>query len=82
MILSFKKIEAKIGLENIKKVIEYIESNDFESAAAMALKYYDKTYTYAFDNNITPIKHFIEVPNSDFSETAEMLMKFADTEGL
>ncbi len=81
LILSFKKIEAKIGSENIKKVIEYIENGDFETAAAMALKYYDKTYTYAFDNNITPIKHSIEVPASDFSQTAEILIKFADTEG-
>lgn len=81
LIASFKKIESKIGSENLKKTIEWINNANFGTAAAMALKYYDKAYMHTFENNPAPIKRTLEIDNFDYSKTAENLIHLADTEG-
>lgn len=81
LILSFQKIASKLGTENLKKTIDWIEKDDFETAAAMALKYYDKTYMHGFDNNKSPLKHILEIHQFDCEKSADKLIELADTEG-
>lgn len=76
LILSFKKIESKIGHENLKKTIDLLEKGDYETAAQIALKYYDKTYKYTFDNNPAPIKHILEIDDFDYAQTVEKVLGF------
>lgn len=79
LILSFEKIESKIGTENLKKTIGWIINGDFETAAAMGLKYYDKTYMHNFEVNTTLQKHIVEVEKFDPVQTAATLIHFANT---
>ena len=81
LILSFQKIASKLGTENLKKTIGWIEKDDFETAAAMALKYYDKTYMHGFENNTSPKKHILEIHQFDCEKSADKLIELADTEG-
>ena len=81
LILSFQKIASKLGTENLKKTIGWIEKDDFETAAAMALKYYDKTYMHGFENNTSPKKHILEIHQFDCEKSAGKLIELADTEG-
>lgn len=81
LILSFQKIASKLGTENLKKTIGWIEKDDFETAAAMALKYYDKTYMHGFENNTSPKKYILEIPQFDCEKSADKLILLADTEG-
>ena len=81
LILSFQKIASKLGTENLKKTIGWIEKDDFETAAAMALKYYDKTYMHGFENNTSPKKYILEIPQFDCEKSADKLIELADTEG-
>ena len=81
LILSFQKIASKLGTENLKKTIDWIEKDDFETAAAMALKYYDKTYMHGFENNKSPQKHILEINQFDCEKSADKLIELADTEG-
>ena len=80
LILSFQKIESKIGTENLKKTIGWIQSGDFETAAAMGLKYYDKTYMHNFEVNKTLHKLIVEVEKYDPAQTAQTLIKFANSQ--
>ncbi len=81
LIFSFQKIASKLGTENLKKTIGWIEKDDFETAAAMALKYYDKTYMHGFETNTSPKKHILEIPQFDCEKSADRLIELADTEG-
>ena len=44
LILSFRKIEKRLGGEATRKAIECVEQNNLESAVCIALNYYDKGY--------------------------------------
>ena len=54
LIHSFDKIKKRLGLENIKKAKDAVESDDFHEAARIALKYYDKTYSELLKDNKSP----------------------------
>ena len=44
IIQGFKTIEKKLGKENVKSALEFIEQNDYASAVNLALGYYDRGY--------------------------------------
>lgn len=78
---SFQKITAKLGTENLKKTITFIEDNDYENAAIVALKYYDKAYAHGFNKMPVLQKYTLNISEFDCPNTAESLIKWADTEG-
>lgn len=51
LILSFKKIETRIGHEATQTAIDLINLSKLKEAAAIALRYYDRCYDYNFQNN-------------------------------
>ena len=50
VISSFERIRRKLGGQNLNMALTHIEEGNYEEAAAIALKYYDKTYTYGLQN--------------------------------
>ena len=50
----------------------------FAEAAAIGLKYYDKTYDFCFDTSVAPQKYVLIVEKYDPSVTATQLINFAD----
>ncbi|MFM8958701.1 MAG: hypothetical protein ACKOKH_00355, partial [Bacteroidota bacterium] len=45
---AFLKIERKMGPQYCQQALAFLEQDDLKSAAELALKYYDRTYQYAF----------------------------------
>ncbi len=78
LVASFRKLEKKIGNEQMRAAILFLEQGDIKSAAAIALKYYDKLYNYGFENNQTPVKLIVETGNLDFSQIADHLIQLAN----
>lgn len=65
LIHSFRKIETRIGHEATQIAIEMIQNSNFEKAAEIALKYYDKCYDYNLKNNKSDF-----IVNFDFEDKA------------
>jgi tRNA 2-selenouridine synthase len=78
LVLAFEKITKKLGFDVLKKAVAFVENGDFESAAAIALKYYDKAYTYNLDNNTSPNISIMEAPDMNASEIAKQLIERAN----
>ncbi len=79
---SFQKIAKRIGGLNLRNALLALERDDFHSAAAIALAYYDKTYRHSLDAmNKGP--HFVLSPQ-EFApqQLAEQLIKFAKNNDL
>lgn len=56
LINSVLRIQKRLGLEKAKRCIEYIESGNLRDAIAIALEYYDKTYSYGIEQKKLPPK--------------------------
>lgn len=51
---AFRRIERKLGGQHLKAALEALQAGDPATAAAIALKYYDKTYQFGLENNPSP----------------------------
>jgi tRNA 2-selenouridine synthase len=78
LVLAFQKIAKKLGYDVLKKAVNFVENGDFESAAAIALKYYDKAYTYNLEKNDAPKIIIMDAPNYNIAQIAEQLIKQAN----
>jgi tRNA 2-selenouridine synthase len=47
---SFRKIEHRIGRQNLMKALAALEANDYFTAIEIALKYYDKAYQHSLSS--------------------------------
>ncbi len=54
LVLSFKKIEKRLGYEATQLAIDLIQEGRIEDAALIALSYYDKCYEYNLKTNKSP----------------------------
>ena len=61
----FMKIKNKLGGDHLKKALEFLDQDDFGAAAVIALRFYDKTYQYGFENNSTPHKLLMDFDHAD-----------------
>ncbi|MBL7765979.1 MAG: tRNA 2-selenouridine(34) synthase MnmH [Chitinophagaceae bacterium] len=61
----FKRIERKLGGDHLALAFQALDARDFKTAAAIALKFYDKTYLHGFENNTTPHKLVIDYHHAD-----------------
>jgi tRNA 2-selenouridine synthase len=75
----FKKIKNKLGGDQLKKALEFLEQNDFGAAAVIALQFYDKTYQYGFENNSTPHKLILEFDHADTQLIAKEIILTCNT---
>lgn len=79
---AFERIERRLGGQHLKAAVEALERQDYATAAAIALKYYDKTYSYTTSKGFfDPVFH-LEVSGKDQEATAHQLIKYADSHGL
>ncbi len=82
LMASFYGIERRLGGQNLKLALAALQTGDFASAAAIALRYYDKSYLHANEKcNFHPVWPF-EVTNQSLRERAEQLIQFADAQQL
>ena len=51
--IAFLKIAKKLGGLQLKIAVESLRNNNFAEAAAIALRYYDKTYQHGLDNSLS-----------------------------
>ncbi len=69
---SFDKIRKRLGGLEYQKALEALERNDLKVAAAVALAYYDKSYTYQISN--WPSEMTCQIaPNNDVNQLARLL---------
>jgi len=82
LMASFDGIERRLGPQNLKLALAALQTGDFASASAIALRYYDKSYLHANEKcNFHPIWPF-EVTNQSLRERAEQLIQFANAQQL
>lgn len=75
LILAFRKIEKKLGGLDLKRALEFLEQNDFEGAARIALHYYDKTYQYGLETNPSPDIRKLNCETGDPVKIARLLQE-------
>lgn len=78
LVLAFTKIQKKLGGADLKNALEFLENNDFEGAARIALRYYDKTYQYGLENSPSPDIRQLECENGDVSSIARQLIQITN----
>lgn len=64
-----ERISKRLGPQNTKQAISYLQANEFREAFSLALIYYDKTYTYI--KGINPLGEKIQI-SCDFTNNAEI----------
>jgi tRNA 2-selenouridine synthase len=62
---AFERIGKRLGGQSLKEALEALEAGDLRTAAAIALRYYDKTYQHCLDNNPTPAIHTLPFDTGD-----------------
>jgi len=76
LVESMDRIKKRLGGLSHQLAIESIATGDFQQAAGIALKYYDKTYQYMLDNNVSPGIHHFKANYGDPEKTAAALISF------
>ncbi len=72
---AFERIKKKLGGQNLKLALEALQKGDYKTAADIALFYYDKAYTYSFENNPTPNIQMFDFDFFDADRIADRLLK-------
>ncbi len=73
---AFQKIKKRLGGKHLKEAINYIDHNNLKEAAAIALRYYDKTYTYNLSKNQAPKIYQLDFEHMNFDIIANSLITF------
>lgn len=82
LITAFQAIERRLGGQNLKIALAALQVDDYAQAAAIALRYYDKSYVHANQKcNFHPVWPF-EVGDISLNERAEQLIHFANAQQL
>jgi tRNA 2-selenouridine synthase len=76
LIESVRKIERRIGGQNANKIIDAIETENFYTAIALVLGYYDKSYNYGLTKRENPEIHYLETDTLDGEKNAELVIEF------
>jgi len=77
LIGAFRRIEKKLGGQHLKAALEALETDDFATAATIALRYYDKTYQHCLDQNVAPEIRQFDFETGDAGEIAAALLAAA-----
>ncbi|MBK9995358.1 MAG: tRNA 2-selenouridine(34) synthase MnmH [Saprospiraceae bacterium] len=75
---AFEKIKSKLGLEQYSKSLEFITNGDLISAAAIALKYYDKCYDFGFEHREESEKNSIDCHGLTEQQIVSKLIEYAN----
>lgn len=80
LIQSFTNITKRLGYDNAKHAIEFIESGDVRSAANIALTYYDKGYSHSIEARKGRIISRLELDSDSPNDSAKELIKLVEKE--
>lgn len=72
---AFRKIDKKLGGQHFKTALEALASDDFATAARIALDYYDKTYQHCLDTNPSPDIRHLKFGHGDPKKIATFLVE-------
>ncbi|MCC6721285.1 MAG: tRNA 2-selenouridine(34) synthase MnmH [Bacteroidia bacterium] len=75
---SFKKINKKLGGQHVQAAIEFVANDKLKDAAALALKYYDKTYKYGLQNKNTDQIFETSFEEESISDITQKLIETAN----
>ncbi len=75
---SFNNITKRLGGQHVKTALEALDKEDFSTAAAIALRYYDKAYQYMLDNNPSPDILILDVEGLSAAEAANKVLDAAN----
>jgi tRNA 2-selenouridine synthase len=73
LIQVFKNIERKLGGQHAQKAITALENDDYATAVEVALVYYDKTYQFGLENNLSKNAILLEFDHADMKKIAKKL---------
>ncbi len=76
---SFVKITKRLGGQHVKTALKALDNHDFSTAAAIALRYYDKAYQYMLDNNVSPDIVILNVEGLNPKEAAKKVLALVDS---
>jgi len=74
LLQSFENIRKRLGGQHVKAAAEALAQNDFSTAAAIALRYYDKAYQYMLDNNPSPDILMLDISGLTAEEAAQRIL--------
>ena len=75
--ISIEHISKRLGGENVKKALQYLESNNFDFIAEITLKYYDKYYLRGLNKRENQKNTFkLNLPEIDFNLNAIQIKEF------
>lgn len=74
LLQSFQNIRKRLGGQHVKAAAEALAGNDFSTAAAIALRYYDKAYQYMLDNNPSPEILMLDISGLSAAEAAQKVL--------
>lgn len=74
---AFRRIDSKLGGLRLKNALEALENGDFNTAASIALAYYDKTYQHGLDTNPSPQIYRLNFNYSDPEKIADACLELA-----
>ncbi len=75
---AFEKIKKRLGGQHLKTAIEALKIKDIDTAAAIALNYYDKSYDHATSKGQFCKKLTFATGEKDACEIAKKLIKLTD----
>ena len=73
---SFKRIEKRLGGQNVKVALEALDQGDMATAARIALYYYDKTYNYGIEKRKDIRKFSLNIEGLGHKEAAERILQW------
>lgn len=75
---AFRRIEKRLGGQHLHAAIDALHQNDYASAAAIALRYYDKAYQMTIDKKTEARIIPFQVQEESIEQIAASLITFAD----
>lgn len=78
LIHGFQRLKKRLGGKAVVDAIELVNDGDLQAAADIALSYYDKTYQYNLDKNLSPNILNLDLEKLEPTKNAKELILFAN----
>jgi len=77
---ALRHIQAELGTSEFKLAMEALEQDDFSTVAELALKFYDKAYTFALAKRPLQSRRDIALESGDIELNARLLVELMNNE--